>query len=115
MYTRNFVVAIRTSRIWWPAVLRAISRSRLRIGWSGTGTSRFGSRIGKMRLSLGLLRALLLRVPAHAFEVHHCDVVVLGVAADAAFAGPVVQLAAFVLKLVEAVAVAVVSGVDDAH
>jgi len=68
-----------------------------------------------MRSSRGLLGALLLRVPAHAFEVHHGDVVVFGVAADAVFAGAIVQLAAFVFQLVQAVAVAVVRGLDDAH
>ncbi len=57
----------------------------------------------------------MLRVPSHAFEIHHCDVVVFGVAADAVFAGAVVQFAAFVLQLVQAEAVAVVGGVDDAH
>ena len=64
---------------------------------------------------MGLSQGSLLRVPAHAFEIHHCDVVVFGVAADAVLAGAVVEFAAFVFQLIQAVAVAEVGGVDDAH
>ena len=66
-----------------------------------------------MRLLRGLLRGLLLRVPAHAFEVHHCHVVVFGVAADAALAGAVVEFAAFVFDLINYEALTKVSAVDD--
>ena len=67
-----------------------------------------------MRLCSGLL-GVCFRVPAHAFEVHHCDVVIFGVAADAVKAGAVIQFTAFVFQLVQRVAVAEVGGVDDAH
>ena len=95
--------------------MRAISLNRRRIGWSGTGASRFGRRGGRIRLFFGLLGVLLLRVPAHAFEIHHGDVVVFGVTADAVFAGAVVNVALVADELIQGETVAVFGGVDDGH
>ena len=93
----------------------AISLSRRRIGLSGTGASRFGQRSGRIRLFIGLREVLLLRVPTHAFEVHHGDVVVFGVTAYTTFAGAVVDVARIADELIQGIAAVIFGGVDDGH
>ena len=109
MYVPSPKVARHLHLIWLRLVLIVTCVKVPTNGKSGFGRSIFGSRTWKMPSSTGLVS----RDPAHFGGVHASEVFVFAVAAKAAFADAVVQLATLVLKLVNGEALTDVSAVDN--